>query len=209
MANEFNGLLTATVFLPAIAALLLAVGILRGDRAIRWFAVLVTAADLALSVVVFALFQRGGERFQLIDRFTWIDTSTVQANYLLGVDGISAPLVMLTGLLGLCAVFASFHVGNRVKELLHLAAGAADGRYGRVHLAGFPVVLPFLGTRTGADVPPDLNLGHGTARIFGDEIPDIHDTGLGVHAGCHRRRVRQRRSGQLRHDPPAGTRFRA
>ena len=116
MANEFNGLLTATVFLPAIAALLLAVGILRGDRAIRWFAVLVTAADLVLSVVVFALFQRGGERFQLIDRFTWIDTSTVQANYLLGVDGISAPLVMLTGLLGLCAVFASFHVGNRVKE---------------------------------------------------------------------------------------------
>ena len=116
MANEFNGLLTATVFLPAIAALLLAVGILRGDRAIRWFAALVTAVDLALSVVVFALFERGGERFQLIDRFTWIDTSTVQANYLLGVDGISAPLVMLTGLLGLCAVFASFHVGNRVKE---------------------------------------------------------------------------------------------
>ncbi len=116
MANEFNGLLTATVFLPAIAALLLAVGILRDDRAIRWFAALVTAVDLALSVVVFALFERGGERFQLIDRFTWIDTSTVQANYLLGVDGISAPLVMLTGLLGLCAVFASFHVGNRVKE---------------------------------------------------------------------------------------------
>ena len=116
MANEFNGLLTATVFLPAVAALLLAVGILRGDRAIRWFAALVTAVDLALSVVVFALFERGGERFQLIDRFTWIDTSTVQANYLLGVDGISAPLVMLTGLLGLCAVFASFHVGNRVKE---------------------------------------------------------------------------------------------
>ena len=116
MTNEFNGLLTVTVFLPAVAALLLAVGILRSDRAIRWFAALVTAVDLALSVVVFALFQRGGERFQLIDRFTWIDTSTVQANYLLGVDGISAPLVMLTGLLGLCAVFASFHVGNRVKE---------------------------------------------------------------------------------------------
>ena len=116
MFNEFNGLLTATVFLPAVAALLLAVGILRGDRAIRWFAVLVTAGDLVLSVLVFALFQRGGERFQLLDRFTWIDTGTVQASYFLGVDGLSAPLVMLTGLLGLCAVFASFHVGSRVKE---------------------------------------------------------------------------------------------
>ena len=46
----------------------------------------------------------------MIDRINWIDTGTVQASYLLGVDGISAPLVMLTGLLGLCAVFVSFHI---------------------------------------------------------------------------------------------------
>ena len=116
MASEFNGLLTATVFLPAVAALLLALGIARNDRAIRWFAGAVALADLALSVIVFVLFQPGGERFQLVDRFTWIDTGTVQAGYLLGVDGISAPLVMLTGLLGLCAVFVSFHITNRVKE---------------------------------------------------------------------------------------------
>ena len=116
MASEFNGLLTATVFLPAVAALLLALGIARDDRTVRWFAGAVALADLVLSVIVFVLFQPGGERFQLVDRFTWIDTGTVQASYLLGVDGISAPLVMLTGLLGLCAVFVSFHIGNRVKE---------------------------------------------------------------------------------------------
>ena len=116
MPGGFNGLLTATVFLPAVAALLLAVGIVRGDGAIRRFAAAVAAADLALSVAVFALFRRDGERFQLVDRFDWIDTGTVQASYLLGVDGISAPLVMLTGLLGLCAVFVSFQIGNRVRE---------------------------------------------------------------------------------------------
>ena len=116
MASEFNGLLTATVFLPAVAALLLALGIFRGDRVIRWFAGGVALADLVLSVIVFVSFRPGGERFQLIDRFDWIDTGTVHAGYLLGVDGISAPLVMLTGLLGLCAVFVSFHIGNRVKE---------------------------------------------------------------------------------------------
>ena len=116
MASEFNGLLTATVFLPAIAALLLALGIARSDRSIRWFAGSVALADLALSVIVFALFRPGAERFQLVDRLAWIDTGTVQASYLLGVDGISAPLVMLTGLLGLCAVFVSFHISNRVKE---------------------------------------------------------------------------------------------
>ena len=113
---EFNGLLTATVFLPAAAALILALGLLRGDRNIRIFAAVVAAADLILAVAVFALFRQGGPRFQLIDRLDWISTDTVQASYFLGVDGISAPLVMLTGLLGLCAVFASFHIGSRVKE---------------------------------------------------------------------------------------------
>ena len=116
MPTGFNGLLTATVFLPAVAALLLAVGVARGDRAIRWYAGIVAAADLALSVAVFVLFQPGGARFQLVDRLDWISTETVQASYLLGVDGISAPLVMLTGLLGLCAVFVSFHIGHRVRE---------------------------------------------------------------------------------------------
>ena len=113
---EFNGLLTATVFLPAAAALILALGLLRGDRNIRIFAAVVAVADLILAVAVFALFRQGGPRFQLIDRLDWISTDTVQASYFLGVDGISAPLVMLTGLLGLCAVFASFHIGSRVKE---------------------------------------------------------------------------------------------
>lgn len=116
MPGGFNGLLTATVFLPAVASLLLAVGIIRGDRAVRWFAAAVAAADLALAVAVFALFRPGGPQFQLVDRFDWIDTGTVQASYLLGVDGISAPLVMLTGLLGLCAVFVSFHISARVRE---------------------------------------------------------------------------------------------
>ncbi len=116
MPTGFAGLLTATVFLPAVASLLLAVGVVSGTRNIRWFAAAVAAADLVLSVIVFASFQRGGERFQLVDRFDWIDTGTVHASYLLGVDGISAPLVMLTGLLGLCAVFVSFHINNRVRE---------------------------------------------------------------------------------------------
>ena len=116
MATGFTGLLTITVFLPAVAALLLAVGVVRGDRNVRWFAAAVAAADMVLSVIVFVLFQKGGERFQLVDRFDWINTETVQASYLLGVDGISAPLVMLTGLLGLCAVFVSFHISNRVRE---------------------------------------------------------------------------------------------
>ena len=39
-----------------------------------------------------------------------------QVEYFLGVDGLSAPLVLLTGLLGFVAVFASWNVKHRVRE---------------------------------------------------------------------------------------------
>ena len=113
---EFNGLLTATVFLPAAgaAALLL----VRGDRNIRGVAVLVALADLVLALLVFAFFDRGADaaRFQFVDQFPWIPDVGLKASYLLAVDGLSAPLVALTGLLGICAVLASWHITLRVKE---------------------------------------------------------------------------------------------
>ena len=116
MSPDFNGLLTATVFLPAVGAVLLL--LLRGDRVIRSAAVAIAVADLVLALLVFALFQRGEDaaRFQFIDQFAWIPDVGLKASYLLAVDGLSAPLVALTGLLGLSAVLASWRVGVRVKE---------------------------------------------------------------------------------------------
>ena len=116
MASEFNGLLTATVFLPAAGAVLLL--LLRGNRVIRGAAVAIAVADLVLALLVFALFARGEEaaRFQFVDQFAWIPDVGLKASYLLAVDGLSAPLVALTGLLGLSAVLASWHVSMRVKE---------------------------------------------------------------------------------------------
>ena len=117
MISGYSGLLTATVFLPAAGALAILL-VVRGDRYIRWFAVLVTLADLVLSLWLFAVFDRteGAQRFQFIDRFPWIPGENLQASYFLGLDGLNAPLVALTGLLGLCAVFASWHINFRVKE---------------------------------------------------------------------------------------------
>lgn len=110
-------MLTATVFLPAAGGLVILL-LLRGDRNIRWFAALIGVADLALAALAFLSFDRtdGGARFQLLDRFDWISSQTINASYFLGVDGLSAPLVLLTGLLGLCAVLASWHITTRVKE---------------------------------------------------------------------------------------------
>ena len=46
--------------------------------------------------------------------FNWIPT--ISAQYYLGVDGISVPLLFLTGLLSFVSIIASFNIVNRVKE---------------------------------------------------------------------------------------------
>ena len=117
MVSGFSGLLTATVFLPVVGAMVILL-LLRGDRNIRFFAVLVALADLVLALLVFSLFEQeeGAQRFQLVDRFAWIPGETLRASYFMGVDGLSAPLIALTGILGFCAVLSSWHIGLRVKE---------------------------------------------------------------------------------------------
>ena len=111
------GLLSLTVFLPAAGALVI-LTLLRGDRVIRAFAFAIGLITLLLSLAVFLLFDRSAAaaRFQLIDRFDWISGQTLNASYFLGVDGLSAPLVLLTGLLGFCAIIVSWHINLRVKE---------------------------------------------------------------------------------------------
>ena len=114
--ETFDGLLTATVFLPIVGALAI-VALVKGSRNIRLTAVAIAVADLALAIVVFARFDpQSAQRFQLIDRFDWISGTALTAQYQMGVDGLSAPLVLLTGLLGLCAVLASWKIEMRAKE---------------------------------------------------------------------------------------------
>ncbi|MEC8958922.1 MAG: proton-conducting transporter membrane subunit, partial [Chloroflexota bacterium] len=117
MVEGYNGLLTATVFLPAVGALVLLL-LVKGDKNVRNFAALIALADMVLSLIVFGYFDRGygADRFQFVDQITWIPDVGLNAEFLLTVDGLSAPLVALTGLLGMCAVLASWHVGMRVKE---------------------------------------------------------------------------------------------
>ena len=117
MVEGYNGLLTATVFLPAVGALILLL-LVKGNKNVRNFAVFIALADLVLSLGVFSFFDRseGADRFQFVDKITWIPDVGLNAHFFLAVDGLSAPLVALTGLLGMCAILASWHVGFRVKE---------------------------------------------------------------------------------------------
>jgi len=106
-------MLSLTVFLPLAGALAIALFV-RGERAVRRFALAVALLDFLLSLIVFAGYDRSAGGLQWVERVEWVPALGIQ--YYLGVDGLSAPLVLLTGLLGFSAVLASWPIRERVRE---------------------------------------------------------------------------------------------
>jgi NADH-quinone oxidoreductase subunit M len=115
----FDGILTVTVFLPATVAILVAL-FARGEKAdqqIRWISIGATIATFVLSVLVFVGYDQDAAGVQMVDYFErWIPIDALKSSYLLGVDGLSAPLVLLTGILGMAAALGSWRIKKRVRE---------------------------------------------------------------------------------------------
>ncbi len=106
-------MLTAIVFLPVAGALAIAL-LLRKDQHVRLVALAVTATVLVLSLVVWGMFDLDNPAPQFVQRHEWL--SAFHVEYFMGVDGLSMPMVALTGLLGLGAALASWGIKVRVKE---------------------------------------------------------------------------------------------
>ena len=114
----FEGWLTLAVFLPLGAAVLIAL-FGRSAAYVRIFAAAVSVVELVLTFAIFVMYDtsEGSAQYQLIDRATeWIPVQSLKVEYFLAVDGLSAPLVLLTGLLGMVAVLASWNIEHRVRE---------------------------------------------------------------------------------------------
>ena len=103
-------ILTTLVFLPSLGALVLLFLSNEAKNAIRAVGLLASGATLAVSVAVLLKFNpaiSGMEAFRplLVNR-PWIPRFGIR--YLIGVDGLSLVLVILTALLTLCVLLFSF-----------------------------------------------------------------------------------------------------
>ena len=110
--------LSLIVLLPAAAALLMP--LLPGDasdpRLPRTLALAALLADLGLMLFVFSQrFDGGQSGLQLVERFPWV--SALGLEWSLAADGLSAPLVVLSGLVTVLAVAASWNI--RLKTRLY------------------------------------------------------------------------------------------
>ncbi len=117
------------------AVVLMAVPGHRKEEA-RWIAAAFAAVTMALSFYVFAAYDQGAGGFQFERTWGWL---SIPGPWLLGdrgielslgVDGISAPMIMLTGIVMLTGVLISRSISDRPKEFFVLYFLLLSGVFG-------------------------------------------------------------------------------
>jgi len=113
-----DNLLSIVTFMPAVAALILAV-FLRGDdehakRNAKWVALATTSITFLVSLFILFQFDKNDTGFQFVEEGEWI----MGLSYKMGVDGISVLFVMLTTFMMPLVIAASWNVETRVKEYM-------------------------------------------------------------------------------------------
>ncbi len=93
---------------------------------IRWIAVIVTLIQLILAIIVMFAYNNtlSGvnelSSFQFVEKIPWIKATfplvgQFTVEYFIGIDGLSAPMILLTALVCFVAVFPSFNIEKAVK----------------------------------------------------------------------------------------------
>jgi len=108
--------ISVLLLIPVLGAGLLVFVPRRQTRMLFTLAALASGLDFLWSVEIFALFDGTSGEMQLVERAPWMPGFGIQ--YLVGIDGISLFLVLLTTLLMPVAIVASWSVKDRVKEYL-------------------------------------------------------------------------------------------
>ena len=116
---DFNGsgILTLLIFLPLLGAVIIS-SIIRKDNIVRYFALSIVTIELIISLFIFFSFDKDStQKFQLIDSINnWISVNSFNVQYLVGIDGLSLPLLLLCSILMFVAVLASWSISSRVSE---------------------------------------------------------------------------------------------
>jgi NADH-quinone oxidoreductase subunit M len=112
-------ILSLIIFIPTVLGSI-PILFMRSESLIKRWAVLVSVVPFVLAVLLWVGYaQQGSGAISNTELLPWIPTLNI--NYWLGVDGISVPMVFLTTLLTVIALFySSYVIDHRVKEYFAL-----------------------------------------------------------------------------------------
>jgi NADH-quinone oxidoreductase subunit M len=107
-------LLSWLIFLPIVGGVVV-LGLGHRATLAKWLSLAVSGLALLLSIPLWTWFKTGTPEMQFVERAPWI--STIHAEFYIGVDGISMPLILLTTFTTLLIVIASWqNVEKRVAQ---------------------------------------------------------------------------------------------
>lgn len=121
-------LVSLIVFTPLIGMAL--VGLIPSDQkgAIKWTAFLASLVPAGLSIYLWVAYAAGGAGFGFVEKAVWYEA--ISASYHVGVDGLSTPMILLTGILTPLALLASFSIQDRIKPYMMLFLMLETGMLG-------------------------------------------------------------------------------
>lgn len=111
--------LTLITFIPLLGAVIIIFLPKEKSLLIKQVAAVATGITLAITIIMLFNFdtsQKGIneiDTFQFVEQADWIETYNIQ--YFMGVDGLSFPMVLLTGLLSFLCIFASWNIKKAEK----------------------------------------------------------------------------------------------
>jgi len=118
-------ILSVIVFTPVCAALLMLLYKPDQKKAVRITALVTAGVVLLLSTIVYFSYNKAVAGYQFVEKYSWMPFLGISLHF--GVDGLSAPLVLLTGIVMLTGVMISWGIEDRPREffafLFFLASG--------------------------------------------------------------------------------------
>jgi NADH-quinone oxidoreductase subunit M len=129
------------IFGPILGAVIVYLAGFAGDRVSKILTILFSAATIAATLFMFLGFNWTSPGFQLVETYDW--AKDFGLTYVVGVDGISLPLLIITSTLTTLAAAGSWNqITTKIKEynaLLLLFEGAIMGVFTSLNLIAFYV----------------------------------------------------------------------
>ena len=203
MTENEGYLLLALPLIPLGSAILLMLIPSRERTVIRGVTGAASLAMFLISVYVFFAFDYKGEQFQGVLAWPWIENAGFLGEngiqLKVGIDGIAAPMILLTGIVIMSGTWVSWKVETRSKDFFILLFVLVAGVYGTFVALDLFFWFLLYRDRGAADVPADRRLGLRAARVRRDEADD--DARCRLDPDLHRdlRHLHRGRPRHLRH----------
>lgn len=111
--------LTLVTFFPLVGVLVILFMDKENKTAIRWTALITSLITFGISLWVLVLFNPANPDLQMVIDIPWIEVAGWEISYLMGIDGLSILLVLLTTFLTPISILSTWTaIEERVKEFM-------------------------------------------------------------------------------------------